>query len=112
MALYIVLISVAILLSLYIGYRMFKKHKPDNHIIDGVFFVNGKGRIGIDLCHSQKPKLVSVHFIDEFNSHPCHPCNPHHDKLKWEIIEKCSHTQLIVSFDVGNVREISYKVIY
>lgn len=103
---------MSIWLALYLGYRMFKKHKPNNHVIDGMFFVNGKGRVGIDLCQSHEPKFISVHFIDEFHNRHHHPCNPHHDKLTWDLMKRHGHLQLIISFDVGNVREICYKVIY
>ncbi len=91
---------------------MLKKHKAHSHTLEGNFFVNGNGKVGIDLCKKHIPDYISVRFTDEFNSHPCHPCNPHHDKLSWEIAEECGHFQLIIVYDVGNVREISYKVIY
>lgn len=91
---------------------MLNKHKPHNHNFEGNFFVNGKGKVGIDLCQSQIPEFISVHFTDQFNSHPCHPCNPHHDRLRWVVTEECGRFQLIISYNVGNVREITYKVIY
>jgi hypothetical protein len=112
MILYMLLVVSSIFFATYIGYYMLKKHKIRNHTIEGNFFVNGCGKVGIDLCQSHMPKFISVHFTDQFNSHPCHPCNPHHDTLHWELIEECGVYQLKITYDVGNVREISYNVIY
>jgi hypothetical protein len=112
MILYFLIIVSSICLAIYLGYLMFRKHKTQNHNVEGNFFVNGCGSVGVDLCRRHTPQFVSVHFTDQFNSHPCHPCNPHHDTLHWELIEEYGEYQLIVNYDVGNVREISYKVIY
>lgn len=90
---------------------MSKKHdkKPHGHDLEGTYFLNGSGKISIDLIKKHIPDRIYVRFTDEPS---CHPCNPHDDKLHWEIAEDCGHFQLIIIYDVGNVREISYKVIY
>ena len=89
-----------------------RHHHHHNHTVSGTFFVNGKGEAGINLCESGRPESISVYFTEDFDCHPCHPCNPHQDLLIWELEENEDHFRLEIEFDVSNIREISYRVIY
>jgi hypothetical protein len=109
---YIFLIIVCIILFLYWGASLFK-HKYHHNVQEGEVFVNGKGHISLKLLCKRPPKFVSVNFTDNFHSHPCHPCNPHHDWFDWDVVKESEHCyKFTIYYDVGNIREISYKITY
>jgi len=89
----------------------------------GELIVVGADKVEIILGH-RHPKEVSVFFEGE--PIPV-PCNPHHDKLHWEIHNKhqhhshdhkhdhCKHQDefvLIIHWNVANVRVIKWVVWY
>lgn len=109
--LYLILGLICVSLVFYWGSSLFKvrfAHKS----FSGEVFVNGKNTIGINLACNRAPKSVYVNFTHTVHSHPCHPCNTHQDKFDWEVVKINNCYQLIIHYDVGNVREIFYRVIY
>lgn len=109
---YILLVSGLICLITWASYKLLKKVNLQVDTDDGKFFVNGVGEVVVDLCCDSDPTEITVEFCDDFDSHPCHPCNPASDTLDWELVEGSECNQLIISYNVGNVREISYHIIY
>ena len=75
-------------------------------IMSGELLVVGKNSLQINLRNG-KPDTVLV----EFKGHPHHvPCNPHHDRVEWEIHEKHYGFVLVIKWDVSSAREIIWAV--
>lgn len=91
------------------GHKHDHDHDCEHHeIMSGELFVIGKEEIFIRLKHTE-PKTVLV----EFKGHQHHiPCNPHHDKLEWEIMHKGDYYVLVIKWDVQGIREVVWAVSY
>ena len=75
-------------------------------IMSGELLVIGKDSIQIELKKG-RPETVLV----EFKGHPKHvPCNPHHDKLEWEIHRRHHGLVLVIKWDVSSARAIVWAV--
>lgn len=131
MILFILLLISVTTLLLHLGIEMFKGnyHKKENREEDrrrhdhkncnknhehdydvfGILSVRGSGEVIIDLCYYCIPKHIDIDFKKEKHHHPC---NPHQDQLDWKLSKTQTLCQLIISYDVGDFRDIEYKVKY
>lgn len=84
---------------------MRKKHEQ---IMSGEILVIGKDKLELELEYGE-PDAVIVEFNKHY--HPHHtPCDPHHDKLKWEIHRRHHGFVLIIEWHVNSAREIIWAV--
>lgn len=86
-----------------------KNHNKNNeHEIQfGELIVNSKGKSEIELhC---LPKRIEVKFKDCQN---VIPCNPHHDKLHWDIKKHHGKHILVINWDTSSLREIKWVLFY
>ncbi len=71
------------------------------------FTATGKGVNQIELLCP--PKRIKVEFKDS----PNHvPCDPHHDKLSWDIKKIHGKHFLIINWNVSGIREIKWMLFY
>lgn len=76
-------------------------------IMSGEILVVGNDSIQIDLRRRGKPDTVLVEFKDSPHHHPC---NPHHDKLEWEIHNRHHKLVLVIKWNVQSARTIIWAV--
>jgi hypothetical protein len=86
-----------------------KNHNQNNeHEIQfGEFCTTGKGKLDVDLLCP--PKRIKVEFKDSPNQVPC---NPHHDRLSWDIVKTPGKLILVIKWNVSDIREIKWMVFY
>lgn len=79
----------------------------DHEIQFGEMVVSAKGKSEIELpC---VPKMIKVEFQDGPNTVPC---DPHHDKVTWDITKFCGKHIFIIKWHVSGVREIKWVLFY
>lgn len=75
-------------------------------IMSGEILVVGKDKLELALRYG-KPDTVLV----EFKNQPTPvPCNPHHDKIEWELHERNNGFVLVIKWSVSSAREIIWAV--
>lgn len=91
-------------------FRLFgKNHNKNNeHEIQfGDLVVTGKDKFEVELpCI---PKRVRVEFTDNPNMVPC---NPHHDRVSWDIKKHHGKHLFIINWHVSGIREIKWTLFY
>jgi hypothetical protein len=75
-------------------------------IMSGELLVAGKDSIQLNLKRG-KPDTVLVEFKDH---HQPIPCNPHHDKVEWELHDRHQRLVLIIKWDVSSPRTVVWAV--
>lgn len=81
--------------------------KHEDEILGGEILVLGKDGVQIELG---KGIIVSVLVEFKNDNNHNHPCNPHHDKLEWEIHDRHHGFVLLIKWDVSSAREIIWAV--
>lgn len=77
--------------------------------LSGTVSVNGNSSVSIFLPPNRPPCKVVVEFADDPNNHPC---NHEEDSFSWEIVKVEQSYELVIYFNVSNIRTISYTVSY
>ncbi len=99
-------IMIMIKLHIYRAIEFFKgkKNKRKNGEIEfGEILASGSNSVEIDLINL--PRHIEV----KFKHHEHHtPCDNHHDKLHYEFHKFQHQYRLIIKWDVGSLREISW----
>lgn len=72
----------------------------------GCLEVVDKGEVIIELTEKY-PRYVKVYFSSLPN---CIPCNQHHDKLCYEIINKFNKFWLVIKWDITDTRSIKWSL--
>ena len=75
--------------------------------LSGELLVVGCDCVEIEL--PKFPKHTTVSFKHLHDGHH-HPCNPHHDRLWWEVSTRHHKVILIINWEVANSREIVWTV--